>query len=375
MYNNIYRCNWGVVIDVHGQARNDFEHLGYRVSQSELLYDASELQGEIDSVSISSLATKQFNYYGTTLDQLIRGPNSLGNYMNQTYGSQKVIPSYLKPDFGTYDGTSATYYFSGGFASYLHGSGSTTDGVIDAFQYESSSANRFDETKREQVCYELSQSVRQYIYHWYNLSSCDGFTFLTDVESQTKAPTVEPTTPAPTSITDVIFYGDNNYTNYYVGNSPIIILASHGGSLEPDSIPDREEGCYTSSDPECLWYHDCEISTSYSQDDSNCGISTTKWSNSLELAQCLRETMVINNSDTDYEALLPHLVVNQLHRRKLDTDQTYGEATLMNADAGVAYNETHYKWMEMAKNASKDLYVFFIVCQMTCPLHVRCHMF
>jgi hypothetical protein len=36
-----------------------------------------------------------------------------------------------------------------------------------------------------------------------------------------------------------IVYGSNNYVEYQVGNLPVVIAVSHGGNLEPTSIPDR----------------------------------------------------------------------------------------------------------------------------------------
>lgn len=36
-----------------------------------------------------------------------------------------------------------------------------------------------------------------------------------------------------------IIMGSNNYVEYHVGTLPFVISVSHGGALEPSSIPDR----------------------------------------------------------------------------------------------------------------------------------------
>ena len=42
---------------------------------------------------------------------------------------------------------------------------------------------------------------------------------------------------------------------YHEGNLGVIIAASHGGYEEPDSIPDRDAGCYIND--ECTYSHSC----------------------------------------------------------------------------------------------------------------------
>lgn len=51
-----------------------------------------------------------------------------------------------------------------------------------------------------------------------------------------------------------IYKGNYNYSTYYVGNSPLIILSQHGGYIEPDNdtIPDRHAGCWNGT--HCLWF-------------------------------------------------------------------------------------------------------------------------
>ena len=41
------------------------------------------------------------------------------------------------------------------------------------------------------------------------------------------------------------------------GNIPIIITLPHGGSLKPDNIKNRTNGCYNETDEKCYYLHNC----------------------------------------------------------------------------------------------------------------------
>ncbi len=99
------------------------------------------------------------------------------------------------------------------------------------------------------------------------------------------------------------YFGRNNYIEYIAGNSPFIISAPHGGSLVPDEIPDRTIG------------------------------TTTKDANTEDLAREIQ---------TAYFALTgkyPHVIINQLHRIKLDANREIVEGTAGNQYAIQAWNE------------------------------------
>jgi hypothetical protein len=77
-------------------------------------------------------------------------------------------------------------------------------------------------------------------------------------------------------------FGANQYTEFRVGNLPIIITAPHGGRLEPTSIPDR-----------------------------NCATCTTVMdANTMELAY------QIDTALRQEFGCFPNIVVNRLHRIK-----------------------------------------------------------
>lgn len=162
-----------------------------------------------------------------------------------------------------------------------------------------------------------------------------------------------------------VLSGTLNYSTYYVGNAPVIILSQHGGSLKPSNIPDRVDGCWNGTD--CLWWTTCDTDTTFSRDSTKCGVSISADSYTKELAQCLHEQLTFNVSingtnDTNgiHKTLYPHMVVSELHRSKLDPNRDYGEATLNNSIAATTYNEIHYQFMKWAKgNVTNQLICFF----------------
>jgi N-formylglutamate amidohydrolase len=104
-----------------------------------------------------------------------------------------------------------------------------------------------------------------------------------------------------------VIYGQNNYVEYFVGdpNCPIILTAPHGGYELPTSIPDRTVGV-TDADQ-------------YTQ----------------EL------TRDIANAIFARTGLRPHIIINKLHRIKLDANRPIGEAAQGNAEAQQAWEDYH----------------------------------
>jgi hypothetical protein len=101
------------------------------------------------------------------------------------------------------------------------------------------------------------------------------------------------------------YWGRNQYIEYIAGNLPIIISAPHGGSLQPDEIPDRTYG------------------------------STGKDTYSLEY------TLEVAGYITQLTGGYPHVIINHLHRIKLDANRGIGEAAQGNPYAEQAWHEFH----------------------------------
>jgi N-formylglutamate amidohydrolase len=101
-------------------------------------------------------------------------------------------------------------------------------------------------------------------------------------------------------------FGKYEFIEYVVGNLPLIISVPHGGYLRPESIPNRE------------------LATPGRQD--------TK---TQELA---REIIESFRQET---GKYPHVIINRLHRDKLDANRESFDAAQDNPIASVAWQEFH----------------------------------
>lgn len=123
------------------------------------------------------------------------------------------------------------------------------------------------------------------------------------------SPQDPPSDPAPELEPGQSVFGENRYIEYIPGNLPIILSAPHGGDLTPLSIPDRTA-------------QRCDGSA-----------TTVKDLNTAELAVAMQEAMFERFGG------YPHVVINHLHRRKLDANRERAEAACGNAAASRAWDE------------------------------------
>src|SRR5262249_43166862 len=116
------------------------------------------------------------------------------------------------------------------------------------------------------------------------------------------------------------YFGRNNYIEYIAGDGPVILSASHGGDLTPAEIPDRT--------------------------DTGCGaaVTTTADLNTRELVIAMQQAI-----HTRF-GTFPHVVINHLHRKKLDANRPIKEAACGNSDAGIAWLQFH-AFMDAAKHS------------------------
>jgi hypothetical protein len=105
------------------------------------------------------------------------------------------------------------------------------------------------------------------------------------------------------------YQGRGGYIEYVAGNLPVIVSAPHGGTLAPEEIPDRTEAA--------------------------CGgeATTVRDTNTEEL---IRE---IGRAFFEATGRYPHLVINRLHRRKLDPNRAELEAACGVPAAQAAFRE------------------------------------
>lgn len=114
------------------------------------------------------------------------------------------------------------------------------------------------------------------------------------------------------------YWGSDRYIEYIAGDLPIILSASHGGHLEPLGIPDRTP--------------------------DRCGGSATTLTdrNTRELTLAISEAL---HERFDGHA---HVVINHLHRLKLDANRDVEEAACGNAAARRAWDDFHH-FLETAR--------------------------
>ena len=134
-------------------------------------------------------------------------------------------------------------------------------------------------------------------------------------------------TPAPSRyIAGQSYFGASNYIEYVAGNTPIILTAPHGGTLNPASIPDRIA--------------------------ASCGgtATTTTDLNTIDLARAMQRRWFARFGK------YPHVIVNHLARRKFDPNRDETEAACGNAEAKVAFAEWH-AFIDSAKGSGKAWYM------------------
>ena len=103
------------------------------------------------------------------------------------------------------------------------------------------------------------------------------------------------------------YFSDNEYSEYIHGTLPIIISAPHDGEKRPDDIPDRT--C-----PGCVLIND---------------------TNTQELAREVLEELEV------LTGCFPYVLINRLHRSKLDANREINEAADGNAAAEAAWGFYH----------------------------------
>lgn len=112
-----------------------------------------------------------------------------------------------------------------------------------------------------------------------------------------------------------IFFGTHNYIEYQRGNLPIVISVPHGGSLDPNTIPDR------------ICYNPVTINDLYTQ----------------EMA------LQIGLSLYGQTGCYPHIILCHLKRSKLDCNRDILMGACENPIAGQAWTEYH-TFIDTAQN-------------------------
>src|SRR5262245_3540023 len=113
------------------------------------------------------------------------------------------------------------------------------------------------------------------------------------------------------------YFGRNKYVEYIAGNAPVILSAAHGGDVKPPEIPDRSDTCGASA-------------------------NTIGDAHTRELVIAMQQAFHARFGS------FPHVVINHLHRSKLDANRPISDAACGNSDAGVAWLNYH-TFVDIAK--------------------------
>ncbi|GAB0187123.1 hypothetical protein GRJ2_001177600 [Grus japonensis] len=132
--------------------------------------------------------------------------------------------------------------------------------------------------------------------------------------------------------TKEVISGHNNFTEYQVGNMNLILSVPHGGSMEPQDIPDREAGCWDAKTSSCIFSHECPLGGI--QNHKKCKVSTNQDRYTIEVAQALAEEI---NKITN--GFFPHIIINHLQRFKMDANRGKEEASFGIPQAEHAWEE------------------------------------
>src|SRR5687768_2585032 len=148
---------------------------------------------------------------------------------------------------------------------------------------------------------------------------CDGVTDPPIRSGPRTPPAAAFAIPAGPYVPGQSYFGRNQYIEYIAGNAPIILSAPHGGSLTPAEIPDRT--------------------------DTSCGgtATTVRDLNTIELVLAMQQRY-----HARYGAY-PHVILNRLHRVKLDANRPVAEAACGDAEAKTAFYEFQ-DFITMARN-------------------------
>jgi hypothetical protein len=120
-----------------------------------------------------------------------------------------------------------------------------------------------------------------------------------------------PEIPIGPYVPGVSYFGRNQYIEYIAGDLPVIFTAPHGGTQQPGEIADRTA--------------------------ERCGGTavTGRDTNTEQLARAIGAAFVARTGKH------PHIIINRLHRSKLDANRGRVEAACDDAEAAVAFEEFH----------------------------------
>merc|ERR1719153_1376074 len=120
-----------------------------------------------------------------------------------------------------------------------------------------------------------------------------------------------------------------NYVDYIPGDLNLILSVPHNGNMRPDDMPTRQPGCENRNGV-------CEFPGKENcNKDKVCKVATLGDSQTQEIARILFDKFVENTGR------MPHLVVSNIHRSRMDPNRPIEDAAQGDAEAIEAFNTYH----------------------------------
>lgn len=143
-----------------------------------------------------------------------------------------------------------------------------------------------------------------------------------------------------------IEFGTNDYVEYHAGTLPLILTVPHDGSMQPEEIPERVDGCCASGGCDsCVWRSGCGAPSS-----TRCPVKVVKDMSTAAFASSLADNLF----RLTHESSRPHMVVMNLHPSRLDANREVEEAAQGDAEAIRAWEEFHSFIEQAAASAVRE---------------------
>ena len=123
--------------------------------------------------------------------------------------------------------------------------------------------------------------------------------------------------------------GSVKYVEYFPGNINLVFTVPHNGYEKPDHMPTRKHGCKNMVGV-CKFPGKDKCSKS-----KICKVATLGDAHTQEMARTVFNTFVRNTGKT------PHLIINNIHRSKMDPNRVIEDAAQGNRISIEAYNAYH----------------------------------
>merc|ERR1719320_2265777 len=259
----------------------DFHGQGHGKNSTEIGYLIKKSQLNSKNFTGSEIGIKSLVVRKKAkLNDFIFGKRSLGSLFEGA--GYRAVPSPRQPSPGT------DLYYRGGYTAQVHGS--SHGGVVDAIQLEFPGEIREDGGKDGRL--QFSNKLAEILEQFFSANYAE-------------------------------------YVEYVPGNINLIFTVPHNGYEKPDHMPTRQHGCQDKKG-------NCKFpGVSNCPKSKVCKVATLGDGHTQEIARTVFNNFVMNTGKT------PHLIINNIHRSKMDPNRVIEDAAQGNRDSKEAFNAYH----------------------------------